>query len=929
MSNLLSHMSPELKQYLVKEEDFEEECLIGHGTYGDVNKRIHKPTGKVCAVKTIHFDDESDIDQKKLIDFCREVDVLQKCSNHMFVVPFYGWTSEVPLLIVTEYINNGSLYDALRKNRSKKADSSIKSLTGTQKSIIALGIAHGMKYLHGMGVIHRDLKSENILLDDQMLPRISDFGVSRFIEETLGDGANSNLVMTKSVGTPHWMAPELILSDNYTNKVDIYAYGMLLWEMLSEKQPFHNLNGAQITLAVCQKGERPSFPHHTPKRLKNLIIKCWAQDPNDRPTFDEIYNEWKEGKIHFEGTETTAINYIHQAIADDEVIRKEKLNDQNPPLKYNKYNVRAQKAICADTKNQRSNSITNDTPQFIGLEPPQLSDERSKRSRRSGTVSQKRGFNANLVPPNLPSIPQRESHQNYDFNKLKHIKNPNYLQNFDECVKHLDNNNSPDFFKNTLYVLSPETPINILEHAYMTVYQLVKNNQKYYDDFIAGNWLNTRLPIKSETCIQIDFDVLKLACLKTPRLITNGHLEFFSGFINKSRNYGIKTLVILQPILTHFDKMSNGWVACDHILKHSSKFLDSCPLEYLDTLNYLLVNFPQFKQARLPHVIPILLDAVKRTDYSKHNMEYIDDPINNIMNNSFNIGKSQHQIRNDAESSMIRSYESLVFNNIYTILLNNYQTTCTVPVDILNKHLNNPETVKACMAFVTKQKTEHLTQQTMQTFLNMLPQKKEAYYAILCNCDRTQSGDSLLQCGTSWMVNKKMDREMVGNLLLVLYGFANLRHTIANSSDFYTALVRLVQTQEPLQVTTASTLILKSLAIPNVVDHLKTIKFFNYYIREVRPFTDERSIKSCATFIDSISRITCINEFEYLIDYLTRFIKMMSGYTILAVSAFASMCQHPTLAAKVKAANLQPDFESLASHQQIAPYANAVLVKIK
>jgi serine/threonine protein kinase len=285
----LDSVLKDLQVFRVKQSDFKVERLIAEGGFGKVYLGIYIPTGCRCAVKKLNYEK---LEGKDLMYFVREVQILSLCDN-FFLLPFVGFTFEYPFTIVTEYIPNGSLFDALQ-NSEKKLD-------GTEKTIIAMGIACGMARLHSLGIIHRDLKSLNILLDMNNYPRICDFGISRFKQE-------SNAVVTQNIGTPHWMAPEMFHTNDYTNAVDIYAYAILLWEILCEDTPFKGFSAMQIMMTVCEKDQRPAIPPDTPQNLQKVIQLCWNRDPSKRPPFDKIFKIFKSHRVSFAGCDDARVD---------------------------------------------------------------------------------------------------------------------------------------------------------------------------------------------------------------------------------------------------------------------------------------------------------------------------------------------------------------------------------------------------------------------------------------------------------------------------------------------------------------------------------------------------------------------------------------------------------------------------------------------
>jgi len=145
---------------------------------------------------------------------------------------------------------------------------------------IALHTARGMEYLHECNLIHRDLKSVNLLIDENYNAKVCDFGLSRII-------APKNQNMTGNVGTVSWIAPEVFEKQPYDAKADVYSFGVVMWELFTKQVPFADLNTFEIPMAVI-KGERPTIPKDCPKEYAKLMQLCWHKKPSKRPTFQKI-----------------------------------------------------------------------------------------------------------------------------------------------------------------------------------------------------------------------------------------------------------------------------------------------------------------------------------------------------------------------------------------------------------------------------------------------------------------------------------------------------------------------------------------------------------------------------------------------------------------------------------------------------------------
>lgn len=205
-------------------------------------------------------------------EFAQEIHIMRKL-RHKNVVQFIGASTRPPhFFIVTEYMSGGSIHDFLHQ---QKGVLSFPSLLR-----VAVDVSKGMNYLHQKNIIHRDLKAANLLMDEDGVVKVADFGVAR-VQAQSG-------VMTAETGTYRWMAPEVIEHRPYDRKADVYSFGIVLWELLTGQLPYENLTPLQAAIGVVQKGLRPKIPRYAHPMIVDLLKKCWLQDPSLRPEFSEI-----------------------------------------------------------------------------------------------------------------------------------------------------------------------------------------------------------------------------------------------------------------------------------------------------------------------------------------------------------------------------------------------------------------------------------------------------------------------------------------------------------------------------------------------------------------------------------------------------------------------------------------------------------------
>ncbi len=221
--------------------------------------------------------------ERNLRDFQTEAALLSHLC-HPNIITAVGATIE-PVTFIMEYCSRGNLMDVLMNSNIP--------LNWERKKKILQDVASGMQYLHHQDpvIIHRDLKSLNILLDENWVAKVSDFGLSRFKAPTKSEK------MTGQAGTYHWMAPEVINSQNYDQKVDVYSFGVIMWEVSFRSIPYDGMQPVQIVAAVVGRRERPRIPPGAPKRASDLIKECWLHNPSLRPSFDKILDQLAEFRL--------------------------------------------------------------------------------------------------------------------------------------------------------------------------------------------------------------------------------------------------------------------------------------------------------------------------------------------------------------------------------------------------------------------------------------------------------------------------------------------------------------------------------------------------------------------------------------------------------------------------------------------------------
>jgi len=261
-----------MAQWKVNFQDLEFGERIGKGNFGEVYRGTW--LGTDVAIKKLFF--VNDDFMQKYIE--REMDTLT-CLNHPNIVQLMGLCIGMEdMYIITEFINGGDL-------RSKLKDKNIEMDWKVRIGILR-DIALAMNYLHTKGIIHRDLKSHNLLVADDWKVKVCDFGLAR----TAPEGEEQKGGMT-IVGTNEWMAPEVATGESYDNSADVFSFGMVIYELITrDKPPVRKLRDCY---AFKPDEHKSQIPADTPPALWDLLCECAATLPKDRPDFGAVVKSLK------------------------------------------------------------------------------------------------------------------------------------------------------------------------------------------------------------------------------------------------------------------------------------------------------------------------------------------------------------------------------------------------------------------------------------------------------------------------------------------------------------------------------------------------------------------------------------------------------------------------------------------------------------
>uniref|UniRef100_A0AAQ4PMW2 receptor protein-tyrosine kinase n=1 Tax=Gasterosteus aculeatus aculeatus TaxID=481459 RepID=A0AAQ4PMW2_GASAC len=253
------------------------EEVIGSGEFGEVYRGRLKPVGKkeiLVAIKTLKVG----YSERQRRDFLSEASIMGQFDQPNIIRLEGVVTKSRPTMIITEFMENGALDSFLRQNDGQFP---VIQLVGMLR-----GIASGMRYLAEMSYVHRDLAARNILVNSNLVCKVSDFGLSRYLEEDTSDPT-----YTSSLGGKipvRWTAPEAIAYRKFTSASDVWSYGIVTWEVMSfGERPYWDMSNQDVINAIEQDFRLPA-PMDCPVVLHQLMLDCWQKDRNARPKFPDI-----------------------------------------------------------------------------------------------------------------------------------------------------------------------------------------------------------------------------------------------------------------------------------------------------------------------------------------------------------------------------------------------------------------------------------------------------------------------------------------------------------------------------------------------------------------------------------------------------------------------------------------------------------------
>lgn len=529
--------------YVRKISEFNFDYEIGSGGYGVVHHGTDSVSGKEVAIKQLKRERLKEALEQKYV---QEVFATASCRSR-FTVKLVGFTIEEPYSIIAEFQPKSTLNKIL----FHKDHISPKILT-----TVALGVSLGLAHMSSIGLIHRDIKASNILLNDDYLPCIADFGIAQFM----------NTGYWQPAGTPMYMAPEVFGNTGYDTSVDIFSFGMLLYEMSERHIAYNRYTKEELSHLAQNRNVYPEFSSRTPMELQNLIVRCWGL-PDQRPTAEEIYNLIASGQVKFANFDIQKIPHIIQTLG------------------------RAQQ--------EYNNQLAIQQTPHVNIE------EEEKRIRR------RRESNAAGVEP---MVADRNA---VNWPLIANVFDPNFIQNFKKQIPKIRTQHHERLFNLTSKVFA-EGPPDLIENTLKCYRDLILQNIAFIDTCYYGQ-LIPRLPSQTDNQINISLDILALIFQFKPETVNQDLEQLLIYYVQMKP----AEMILLA---SHYIKRINdsrSTTILDLLLRNSNVYMNIDSGYYFLCLFYDVIQTnPPYCNERMQYIRPVVAQFTKSTSSKTAAMAY-------------------------------------------------------------------------------------------------------------------------------------------------------------------------------------------------------------------------------------------------------------------------------------------------------------------
>ncbi|EAY22444.1 TKL family protein kinase [Trichomonas vaginalis G3] len=636
-----------LPEYVREESDYDCDSILGKGGFGEVWHAVDKKSKKECAVKKL-FATTFDAKLQRL--YIQEI-FMTACCQDESVIRLMGFTVKKPFCIITQYQKNGSLQDYVYPGMKF-----FNSMQPNHLTMVAMQMARGLHKCQKQNIVHRDIKPGNVLIDEKFMPIICDFGIAGIID--------FEHPMTRRCGTLAYMAPELYNSKFYDTYADVFSYGIILYEM-SEKKHAYDGETRESMKAILKDGHvRPKFSNKTPEKMRELIERCWDFNPDNRPSFGQIYKMFAEGKVGFEGYDkhkmkvlakqlnalrrhphkpkqrcdlNSTINYVQKTYADV-IAHPEQFNTEDSDKKKKKSKDDDDKP---ENKEESDNNKQN-SEEVVSTPKPEIS------------VQPKNRLNINI---------------------LKDPANPQFFEHLHEISTTIQDNEILPFVSTTFPIMQNSQSEYLTSHIQVAYCEGMTTNDKFIK-FMNEKNLIANLPMKSPLIVSHSFNIFAIFLSRGFEIVTDQYADWVNFYLQKVNPEGT-----LNAVSALFSKLNGNFTKVTKIfsvfvLNGPMFFNLPCASNYISFLFYVLQISEQEQNIHLPTLKNYLMhylrsEKMKMVGIAYTGLSYLYDGLFPLDFQLMELHSKNPAAQNGITGLLIRLQDNIFqIPNIFNILLN-------------------------------------------------------------------------------------------------------------------------------------------------------------------------------------------------------------------------------------------------------------------
>lgn len=841
--------------------DFIFSQLIGKGGFGQVWLANDLKTGKLVAIKELFAEK---LVGKNLVNFVREVVTMAK-SHNRFILPFVGFTVDKPYSIITEYMPNS----ALNIHLFKELNSKVPVFSGTHLTMIAIGIIHAICHLHSIKIVHRDIKAANILLDHHFLPKLCDFGISRICKP--------RKFMSDHVGTPAYMAPEILNTNNYDFKVDIYSYGMLLFHMIEKRVPFSKVDVNTI-FNDTSKGKRPTLTRKNSQSIIDLMNLCWSQNPNGRPSAVKIYQMFASGQVAFEGTDPEVISKF-TTMLDNEQEAKKKAGKTN----VNFLITKTERQIIMNLENKLRSSIKKDQMKLtLGFPIDEFHFEQdlvlSRNEAEKQPTQEELDKEFQEIKAEIPQIDQKVQLRDV----IKNYRDPN----FKSTVTEIFNSISPEKFE-PVYVelakiISECNDEDIIIFILAGFHKLIQRNSKFIKTLNRYHFYSL-IPVTSDELKKSSLYLIGTVFRVDPSAVGS---TMFRALGTLLRSMPRPTLYLFASFIPNYSKCSNPDPVLDFLLNYAREYINTQNGTLFLKITYMLSQIETFYKYRRDEILTII-------------------------------------------SAYTRSQIPVTCKKAFVAYYHLRKNDDPIPFDAIITRLKSNDCIKECIQLLSTCNNPPQSRLLYKTIGDKCNNPDMAL-VVLKYATLSKENKSLIAKITKWM---NFANSSTLKLFLYLFSHYNLRYYLLHARLFPTFLTKCM-TMLPEESSACLGPVLRRANLnQEFINNLADSLFFDALcnaLKSAYQAKNSKTIKGVLLILDTCAQAGYAPQFKLFLDMMALFLKTSSELTKPAALIFVTLSSHKKMAGHFKKSPpLVKYFEVLLKNDSMSKPASIFLSNVK